>query len=268
MTTTRTFTCFLLNYGFRDFRGHFEITLYALAGDHTPAKIVIDNFHPLFFIPSTTNSGFTTKALQRKTLPLKAMDNNAVDCLYFSAYSSYLDCAREFRNLDIRVYESDVHPVDRYLMERFVAGGFEANGPYIMVDKTLVMHNPQIRGCEVKPALKVMSIDIETNASTGRLYSIACDGEDKAVFIIGDTGKDHSISAIMKKNSCLNFSVIFASRIRIYLLDGMLLISTSRPYKPDVMHCRSLSTQAEKAAPESFRASPVNSAWPGYPEEW
>ena len=185
MTASESVNCFLLNYSYRDFRGHFEITLHAVTADRGPVKIIIDNFRPLFFIPSATPSDLTSRAVERKSLPMKAMDSTPVDCLYFQTYSSLQDCAKELRSHGVSLYESDVHPVERYLMERFVAGGFQANGQSSNQGKTVILHNPQIRGCDIKPDLKVLSLDIETNAASGQIYSIACSGENNAVFIIG-----------------------------------------------------------------------------------
>ncbi|NLP02152.1 MAG: DNA polymerase II [Fibrobacter sp.] len=186
MTDSQSISCFLLNYSFRDFRGHFEIILYAVSESGSPVRIVIDHYRPLLFIPAF--SDYPVKIpVERKKLPMKAMDGTAVDCLYFQSQSSFLDCIKDLKSRGNIIYESDIHPVDRYLMERFVNGGFEARGILSQKGNTLTMHNPVIRGTEVKPVLKVMSIDIETDVSSDRIYSIAsfgCGGE--AVFIEGD----------------------------------------------------------------------------------
>ena len=206
MTESQSLSCFLLNYSFRDFKGYFEISLYSITENREPVKIVIDNFRPLFFVPRSISEDLTRRAVQRKQLPLKAMDGTAVDCLYFRSHTSYLDCLRELRREGTILYESDIHPAERYLMERFVNGGFEARGPFIRENGTILMHNPQIRGTDISPKLKVMSIDIETQASTGRIYSIASHGTGDAVFIEGkgDSG-DWIFYCQNEKDLLINF---------------------------------------------------------------
>jgi DNA polymerase-2 len=185
MSNSESLRCFLLNYTSRDIRNHFEIVLYAVTEDRTPVKIIINNFRPMFFVPRTTDPNLTIKAAERKVLPLKAIDGTEVDCLYFSTYSGFLETKDQLHKTGVILYESDINPVERFLMERFVAGGFEASGSISNHDGTLFLCNPVIRGTDVKPSLQVLSFDIETDTATGQIYSIACSGKTDAVFIIG-----------------------------------------------------------------------------------
>ncbi len=178
--------CFLLNYSNSDIKGRFEITLFAVTDAHTYIKIIIDSFRPLFFVPSTIPPEKTYLAVERKSLSLKAMDGTPVDCLYFPTYGSSIECARKLRSEGYPVYESDIHPVDRFLMERFICGGFDCNGTIQQMGALLISKNPVLRGVDYTPELHVMSIDIETNAATEQIYSIALSGcIDDTVFIVG-----------------------------------------------------------------------------------
>lgn len=185
--------CFLLNYSSRDYQDHFEITLYAVTEKQIPVKILIDNFRPMFFLPHAIDSNLTINATERKVLPLKAMDGTAVDCLYFNTFSQFLETRDQLTKTGIRLYESDINPVERYLMERLVTGGFEATGATTSRNGTIFLHNPTIRGCDINPSLQVLSFDIETNTENGQIYSIACSGKTDAVFIIG---KDKSTPSV------------------------------------------------------------------------
>ena len=88
MTDSQSISCFLLNYSFRDFRGHFEIILYAVSESGSPVRIVIDHYRPLLFIPAF--SDYPVKIGGKEKLPMKAMDGTAVDCLYFRASLHFL----------------------------------------------------------------------------------------------------------------------------------------------------------------------------------
>ncbi|MBN1127870.1 MAG: DNA polymerase II [Chitinispirillaceae bacterium] len=186
MSPVTSQTCFLLSHGFHDHTGHFEIVLYGVDEQRTPVKMVIDSFRPLFFVPRTTPAAATTTAAERRPLPLCAMKNGKpVDCLYFSTYAAFSATGRALREKTLTVYESDVHPVERFLMERFVAGAFKATGSWSTEGPLRCCRNPQIRGAPMQPRLQTLSLDIETNARSGEILSIACSGERDTVFIRG-----------------------------------------------------------------------------------
>jgi DNA polymerase II len=193
--------CFLLNYTNSDIRGRFEITLHAVTDTHAYIKIIIDSFRPLFFVPSEIPPEKTRAAAERKSLSLKAIDGTPVDCLYFSTYGSSIECARKLRSEGYPVYESDVHPVDRFLMERFICGSFDCNGPVQQTESILVSKNPLLRGTDYTPVLRVLSIDIETNAASEQIYSIALSGcTDDTVFIVGPSTNSQYIYCTDEKD--------------------------------------------------------------------
>jgi DNA polymerase-2 len=190
MAAETTEKCFLLNYACRDRGGRFEITLYAVNSGRVPVKIVIDNFRPLFFVPRTAPREAAAGAAERKALPLRAMkDGTPVDCLYYPTYGVFCDARSALREKDVVVYESDVYPAERCLMERSVKGGFEATGSWERQGVFRVCRNPRVCGTAVTPDLSVLSFDIETNAQTNEILSIACCGKRDAVFIRG-SGRD------------------------------------------------------------------------------
>lgn len=182
-----TLHCFLINHTSRDSRGKFEITLYAVTEKGEKVKITIDSFRPLFFIPRITPDELLKGVSERKSLDFKGIDGTVVDCLYFSTNAACQDCSRSLREQGIAIYESDIVPVDRYLMERFVTGGFDCTGViHSAGNSRYEVRNPLIRGSDIQPKLLVMSIDIETNAHTNQILSIAAFSDKKAVFIIGE----------------------------------------------------------------------------------
>jgi DNA polymerase II len=186
--------CFLLNHTFRDRGGRFEITLYAVNAAGVPVRIVIDNFRPLFFVPRSAPPEAAAGAAERKSLPLKAMkDGSPVDCLYYATYRAFCDARSALREKGVPVYESDVHPVERYLMERGVKGGFEAAGRWEKSKDFLACRNPRISGAAVTPDLSVLSFDIETNAHTNEILSVACSGRQDAVFIQGSGNANQQV---------------------------------------------------------------------------
>jgi DNA polymerase-2 len=85
---------------------------------------------------------------------------------------------------DIPVWEYDLRPTDRYLMERFIRGGAEIYGSWQQEDGYLLCQQgkakPSLEAVNAV-ALTVLSIDIETTfpkeGKRDQLYSIACHGE-------------------------------------------------------------------------------------------
>lgn len=186
--------CFLLNYTSRDhFQERYEIILHAVTETGKPVRIEITSFRPLFFTSRTTPVSFTALVAERKPLELKSMEGTIVDCLYFNTLTQYQECVTRLRSAAYPVYESDVSAVERFLMERFVCGGFEVSGPSVESNGKLFYKNPHIKGCDVTPVFKVLSLDIETNGLSGSIYSIACSGIDNRVFVIGNGPADEVI---------------------------------------------------------------------------
>ncbi|MDG5815992.1 DNA polymerase II [Chitinispirillales bacterium ANBcel5] len=182
----KTLDCFLLTAHSRDYNNHFEITLWGISSCGAPIKILIDCHRPLFFIPSSVQQSHVPYPCDRKSLQLKSLKGEYVDCLYFSTHFGKITAARQLRTQGIRVYETDIHPLDRYLMERNVKGGMRVHGEMQKHGNTLYFKNPHLRGCNTKPQFKILSIDIETCVKSGEIYSIACySPSDSVVFMRG-----------------------------------------------------------------------------------
>ncbi len=179
--------CFLLTAQGRDYNNRYEIVLWACTEENRPVKIIVDNYQPLFFIPTTLSANSTFGATKRTSLEMSTFDNQKIDCLYFSTSHSMQQSAKELRTKGYNVFESDIRPLERYLMERMVMGAMEITGTPSMVNSAITYRNPKIRGCQFTPVLKVLSIDIETCVSTGEIYSIASQSQqESAVFIRGE----------------------------------------------------------------------------------
>ncbi len=178
-------TCFLLTAAGGDRGGRFTLTLHGRAVTGEVVHIQITEYRPSFFVPRATSSVLTAGAVERRRLPLKSLDGEEVDGLYFSSLAALQDTARRIRSAAGRVYESDVHPVDRFLMERHVKGCFEVEGTATRRGRLIEFVNPHIRSADTAVTLTVFSIDIETHVAGGTIYSIACSGAADVVLMVG-----------------------------------------------------------------------------------
>ena len=185
--------CFLLTAQSRDNGPDFEITLWAAAAEGIAVRVKINDFRPLFFCRRSVYASFSVS--ERKQLPLRSLDMDDVDCLYFDTFSQMQHASKILRGAGQKIFESEVHPIERYLMERMVSGGIKVTGRCEDHGSFYSFTNPHLRGCVVpSPQFKVCSIDIETNAATGEIYSIACkDERSERVFIRGNLQDNESI---------------------------------------------------------------------------
>ncbi|MDR0306066.1 MAG: DNA polymerase II [Chitinispirillales bacterium] len=185
--TDTSLECFLLTAQSRDNGPRFEITLWAADASGKAVRIKVDDFRPLFFCPRTLPEKEMLGVNERKKLPLRSLDMQETDCLYFNTFSQMQHAARDLRTAGLKTFESDIHPMERYLMERMVSGGMKVTGTPQSFGSYIKFTNPHLRGCLTAAAqFKTVSIDIETNVSTGEIYSIACaDALAERVFMRG-----------------------------------------------------------------------------------
>lgn len=129
------------------------------------------------------------------------------------ALACYLPSSRLYRWRDVMrdqgvgVWELDIRPTDRYLMERFVAGGavlgYERLEPrraehHLLASDSLSTGcwqdalGAQVKPGEYRPALKCLSIDIETSYprlnEPDRLFSIGFYAPDFSLVLMVDAG--------------------------------------------------------------------------------
>ena len=157
----------------QDVNGKHRITLTG-TGPEGPFTIIVTDNNPVFFIPSKqTPDGI--EFLGRRPLKLTSFDGEAVDALYFESLHQYYQAREILRAKGFRVFESDIFPSDRYLMERFINSGIEWTGPVRQTPQGPVYFDPQLQAVREEPAFRVLSIDIETGQN-GQVYSIAMHG--------------------------------------------------------------------------------------------
>lgn len=190
MDTSLHKKAFLLTTHAEDVGNHYEILLYAKDETGEILRIVVSNYRPLFFISHIAAINHIKNIAERKPLNLRSVSGQRVDCCYFNTFSAYKEAAEKMRRTGISVYETDIHPLDRFLMERQVFGGFSVVGAMSKYNGLTTMANPHIRGSSVSIPFTTMSIDIENSVDSGALYSIACSGKSNKVFIVGEEVSD------------------------------------------------------------------------------
>ena len=128
-------------------------------------------------------------------------------------WASTVDSYRQSRRLADRLQEAgldpleaDVNPADRFLIERFIAGGAEILGVPVDRGGYLRLDNPSIRSAQYQPKLKVVSFDIETAMSGVQLFSIAVHGvfgdeQARKVFMLGEGAEQDYVQGCASQES-------------------------------------------------------------------
>lgn len=172
---------FLLTRQFRDIRDGLELAYWA-ATDDLPLCLRFPQQEAVCFTPRTEQLP-KVQGVRRKPLDLVSMSDEPVDGLYARSWRSL----NELAGAGVRLFESDVKPHDRYLMERFVRAGVTAHGTLARREGYMEMINPRLVPTNLQPTLTRLALDIETRGSSRELYSIAgaVAGGDARVFMVG-----------------------------------------------------------------------------------
>ena len=162
-----------------------------------PIRLLINTQEAVFFV--------NQKAIDRIRLLLpkdsfrvgqntfKNFCNDTTVPLYFLSYKQARNAEAQLNKHKISVWEADIRPPERYLMERFITAGVRITGQYKKYNHHLEYINPKLTPCAALPTLRSLSIDIETTMDANNLYSIAAYNEGtKIVFMIDATAREIS----------------------------------------------------------------------------
>lgn len=109
----------------------------------------------------------------------------------------------------LKVFESDIKPLDRYLMDHNIYAQINIKGSAIIKDGLLTFENPQIEPGNFYPHYKIMSFDIETGKD-GRLLSLAYSfrsqayNEDRTI-VLGQGVETPDVKFSLRESGLLEF---------------------------------------------------------------
>jgi DNA polymerase-2 len=164
--TAQTFKGFLLTRNWRDTRDGVELEFW-FASEQGPLRAVVRGEHSVFFLAQSELARAreilgSEPGVEVREVALRNFHMEAVAGLYFTSYRQARRWADALRNQGLEPLEADINPADRFLMERFVAGAALLRGEPRPAGRHLVLDNPAMKTLEYRPALKVVSYDIET----------------------------------------------------------------------------------------------------------
>ncbi len=178
---------FLLTRQWRDNQG-LELVFWA----HSPLgplRLVFPRQRSVCFVERNTQLA-PLHGATRKPLNLRTPDGAEIDGLYFSRQRDLRQFREQASRGGTKLYESDVKPHDRFLMERFITTPIEALGKAIQRRNYLELVNPRLRQATFAPQLSYASLDIETAGIDGQILSIALSKLDQEIILMQGSPDD------------------------------------------------------------------------------
>ena len=165
---------FILSQHWQDKQGRLELS-YWLSTDLGARKVVIQDQESVSFCAQAdTQSLPNLDGIRIQPLALKHFNQTPVSGIYCQSHQLHVLLRQHCEQQNIPLWEADIKPTSRFLMERFVKGAMQWQGKPEANDIDYI--NPKLAPSQYQPKLKVMSMDIETSMPTKaqkeKLYSI------------------------------------------------------------------------------------------------
>ena len=185
---------FVLTRHWRDTPAGTEVEFW-LATDNGPRRIRLPHQPSVAFIPAEQRGQAEQvlqgeKNVELRPLALLDFEHRPVLGLYCQLHGQLMRLETALRKVGVEMFEADVRPPERYMMERFITApvvfGGTPNAEGLVLDAQMKA-DPAYR-----PTLRLVSLDIETTAR-GELYSIALQGcGERQVYMLGPPNGDDS----------------------------------------------------------------------------
>jgi DNA polymerase II len=171
--------------------------VFWLITENGPLKVTMENQPAVFFIADSARdqvvgllSGIKGCHLEQIKLKTFTEQELAVACYFRSQRDLHIARSR-LEESNVPVFEADLRPTDRFLMERFVTGAASISGEFVKSGRLQACINPRVSKTSFTPSLRVVSLDIETSITTDVVLSIALyarteETEVRLVFLVSD----------------------------------------------------------------------------------
>ncbi len=185
---------FVLTRHWRDTPAGTQVEFW-LATDTGPQRIRLPHQPSVAFIPAARREQAEAvlrgeKNVELKPLALQDFEHRPVLGLYCQQHGQLMRLETALRKAGVEMFEADVRPPERYMMERFITAPVLFGGT--PGDEGLLLDAQMKPAPDYRPNLRLVSLDIETTAQ-GELYSIALEGcGERQVYMLGPPNGDDS----------------------------------------------------------------------------
>lgn len=178
---------FVLTRHWRDTPQGTEVEFW-LATDDGPQKVRLPPQESVAFLPVEQREKAEQllageKGYNLRPLPLKDFRLRPVVGLYCKGHRQLMRIEKTLRDAGLTLYEADIRPPERFLMERFITAPVWFTGT---PSGQGILLNTKMKAAEdYRPSLKLCSLDIETSGN-GELYCIGLEGcGQRDVYMLG-----------------------------------------------------------------------------------
>ena len=181
---------FILTRHWRDTPRGTEVEFW-LATAAGPRLVRLPLQQSVAFIPETQHTRVESllegeRDVSLRPLQLRDFQHRPQIGMYCRHHRQLLKLDKQLREAGIDVYEADIRPHERYLMERFITAPVEFGGS--ATHRDTVIDGWMRPAPDFRPQLRLVSLDIETS-ERGELYSIALEGcGQRQVYMLGTPG--------------------------------------------------------------------------------
>ncbi|MEX6501339.1 DNA polymerase II [Pseudomonas zhanjiangensis] len=179
---------FVLSRHWRDTPAGTQVEFW-LATDRGPRRVRLPPQPSVAFIPAEQRSRAEPLLrgqadVELRPLELRDFRQRPVLGLYCQQHRHLIELDKRLRQAGVDVYEADIRPPERYLMERFITAPVVFQGT--PDEDGQLLCDAQLKPApDYRPSLKLVSLDIETSEH-GELYSIALEGcGQRQVYMLG-----------------------------------------------------------------------------------
>jgi DNA polymerase-2 len=169
--------------------------IFWLSSERGPIRVSLGSQESVFFIRRKDLEAVqrvlgTGASWRHAEIELKVFEQGDADlavACYFPNQKGLNFARSRLRQTGLPLYEADIRPTDRYLMERFIQGSVSLMGELTRCDDYWECQNPKLQSVDYIPDLKIVSLDIETSYNENILYSIAIYANNvRKVFMVCD----------------------------------------------------------------------------------
>lgn len=222
---------FILTRQWRDTKNGVQLILW-LATDHGPAQLIIPQQSVVCFFRVADLSYIQNiiaefPSASYKSIELKNIAGEPVMALYSPQRSQLNDIVSQLRREGVSVWEDDIKPVERFLMERFITTSLYVDQSVLPEEKqsSFTINTTRVKTCDYQPSLKVVSLDIETSMDAKALYSIAVYSEQYSyVFMV-----DESVSSMTEEQFDGNGRMMICPSAKVCLREFIAWFNQNDP---------------------------------------
>ncbi|MBC7712396.1 MAG: DNA polymerase II [Rhizobacter sp.] len=179
-----------------DYDGRTVIKLYGQSNQGS-FLVTINQFQNYFFVESKQATSY------------KSLDCHWVEKVVCDTQEQMKAKCQEFAAQGLKTFESDIKPLERYLMDMNIFAQINISGNSYVKDGLIAFENPVVTPGKFYPEYKILSFDIETGKD-GRLLSLAYSfrsktyNEDRTI-VLGQGIETPDVKFTNKQEGILDF---------------------------------------------------------------